>query len=231
MTRPSYNHLPEQLKNRYIIQRHGFSLANNEKLICSNPDIAIPPTGGPLNTGYGLHDKGKKQVKESALRLSKHLFPSQQKIDDNPVVIFCSPFKRTVETAEIIQGVLNDTVLQGKLGAPIKNLELRERWYGQFDMTNDDNYNICWADDAAAPDHGEHSQYDIESPSSVCDRATRFIVDEIESKMEGKTVILVAHGDICQIMLTAFKGTDAWRHREMEHVDTAHWRDTLDFLK
>lgn len=122
-------------------------------------------------------------------------------------------------------------MLQGKLGAPIKNLELRERWYGQFDMTNDDNYNICWADDAAAPDHGEHSQYDIESPSSVCDRATRFIVDEIESKMEGKTVILVAHGDICQIMLTAFKGTDAWRHREMEHVDTAHWRDTLDFLK
>ncbi|CAO3688510.1 unnamed protein product [Rhizopus microsporus] len=202
MTRPLYNHLPEQLKNRYIIQRHGFSLANNEKLICSNPDIAIPPTGGPLNTGYGLHDKGKEQVKESALRLSKHLFPSQQKLDDNPVVIFCSPFKRTVETAEIIQGVLNDTVLQGKLGAPIKSLELRER---------------C--------------QYDIESPSSVCDRATRFIVDEIESKMEGKTVILVAHGDICQIMLTAFKGTDAWRHREMEHVDTAHWRDTLDFLK
>lgn len=63
-SQPSYNHLPTTLKNRYIIQRHGFSLANNAGLICSNPDIAIPPTGGPLNTGYGLHEKGKAQVKE-----------------------------------------------------------------------------------------------------------------------------------------------------------------------
>lgn len=61
---PAYNHLPTTLKNQYVIQRHGFSLANNDKLICSNPDIAIPATGGPLNTGYGLHEKGKLQVKE-----------------------------------------------------------------------------------------------------------------------------------------------------------------------
>ncbi|KAI8338589.1 hypothetical protein BC941DRAFT_351341 [Chlamydoabsidia padenii] len=58
------NHLPLQLKNRYVIARHGFSLANNSKLICSNPDIAIPATGGPLGTGFGLHEKGKSQVKE-----------------------------------------------------------------------------------------------------------------------------------------------------------------------
>lgn len=64
MSQPSYNHLPKELKNHYIIQRHGFSLANNAKLICSNPDIAIPPTGGPLGTGYGLHERGKLQVKE-----------------------------------------------------------------------------------------------------------------------------------------------------------------------
>jgi hypothetical protein len=64
MSQPTYNHLSKTLKNHYIIQRHGFSLANNDKLICSNPDIAIPPHGGPLNTGYGLHEKGKVQVKE-----------------------------------------------------------------------------------------------------------------------------------------------------------------------
>lgn len=137
--------------------------------------------------------------------------------------MFCSPFKRTVETAEIIQGVLNET-LDGKVQRPTKTLELRERWYGQFDMTTDENYKVCWVDDEADPDHGEHSQYGIESPSSVCERTSRFIVEEIEAKMENKIVILVAHGDVCQIMLTAFKGTDAWRHRELEHVDTAHWR-------
>ncbi|GAN01492.1 phosphoglycerate mutase [Mucor ambiguus] len=231
MAQSAYNHLPKQLKNHYIIQRHGFSLANNDKLICSNPDIAIPATGGPLNTGYGLHETGKAQVKESATLLSKHLFPTQQAPagDDTPVVMFCSPFKRTVETAEIIQGVLNDTVLHGNVAAPIREMELRERWYGKLDMTSDDNYKLCWIDDAAEPDHGEHSQYDIESPSSVCDRATRFIVDKIENQMEGKIVILVAHGDICQIMLTAFAHTDAWKHRSLKHVDTANWRDTLNF--
>ena len=64
MAQPTYNHLPQVLKNHYIIQRHGYSLANDNKLICSNPDIAIPAIGGPLNTGYGLHEKGKVQVKE-----------------------------------------------------------------------------------------------------------------------------------------------------------------------
>lgn len=67
MSQPLYNHLPQTLKNHYIIQRHGYSLANDEKLICSNPAIAIPPLGGPLNTGYGLHEKGKIQVKEVSL--------------------------------------------------------------------------------------------------------------------------------------------------------------------
>ena len=163
--------------------------------------------------------------------LSKHLFPTQEAPagDDSPVVMFCSPFKRTVETAEIIQGVLNDTVLHGKVAAPIREMELRERWYGKYDMTSDKNYELCWLDDAAEPDHGEHSKNEIESPSSVCDRATRFIVDKIENQMEGKIVILVAHGDICQIILTAFAHTDAWKHRTLKHVDTANWRDTLDF--
>lgn len=162
--------------------------------------------------------------------LSKHLFPTQQAPtdDDEPVVMFCSPFKRTVETAEIIQGVLNDTVLHGKVATPTREMELRERFYGDFDMTSDDNYNVCWEDDKKAPLHGEDSQYKIESPSSVCDRATRFIVDKIENKMEGKIVILVAHGDICQIILTAFMRIEAWRHREIKHVDTANWRDVSE---
>lgn len=139
--------------------------------------------------------------------------------------MFCSPFKRTVETAEIIQGVLNDQrQADGHIAAPTREMELRERFYGDFDMTTDENYHVCWADDKAVPDHGEHSQYKIESPSQVCDRATKFIVEQIESQMQGKTVILVAHGDICQIILTAFMRIEAWRHREIEHVDTAQFR-------
>jgi hypothetical protein len=70
----TYNHLPRQLKNHYILARHGYSLANHDHLICSHPDIAIPPTGGPLGTGYGLHEKGKQQVKDVS-DLSAYLVP------------------------------------------------------------------------------------------------------------------------------------------------------------
>ncbi|KAI8097720.1 histidine phosphatase superfamily [Halteromyces radiatus] len=229
----TYNHLPRQLKNHYILARHGFSLANNDNLICSNPDIAIPSTGGPLGTGYGLHEKGKVQVKESATLLARHLFPtgSYQGNNKEPVKIFCSPFKRTMETAAIIQETLNHQVTFNKdnmVQDPTPNLQLRERWFGDFDMTSDDNYHICWQDDGLAPDHGEHSKHNVESCTAVCDRATQFIVDEIEANMEGKIVILVCHGDICQITATAFMHIEPWRQREIKHVETAEWRDTKE---
>jgi broad specificity phosphatase PhoE len=58
----------------------------------------------------------------------------------------------------------------------------------------------------------------------VAERAAEFI-KEIESKTQGKTVILVAHGDICQIIQTLFtEGAEPWQHRELEHVNTADWR-------
>lgn len=150
---------------------------------------------------------------------------------DKEVVIFCSPFKRTRETAEIIRAVLNETEgVRPVVDEPIQTIELRERFYGEYDMTSDSNYKLCWQDDATGPDHGEHSAKGVESPSSVCNRTTQFIASEIEAKMQGKLVILVAHGDVCQIMQTAFMRTDAWRHREMEHVDTANWRDMTPWV-
>lgn len=161
---------------------------------------------------------------QSAELLAQHLQPEKHK----QVVIFCSPFVRTRQTAEIIRNVLNEKLYNGAIDSPTPNIELRERFYGEFDMTNDDNYKLCWEDDAAAPNHGEHSSKGIESPSSVCDRTTRFISEEIEAKMADKIVILVAHGDVCQIMQTAFVRTEAWRHRELRHVDTADWRDMAD---
>lgn len=259
----TYNHLPQQLKNHYILARHGFSLANNENLICSHPDIAIPATGGPLGTGYGLHSKGELQVKEvikkkkkkkmimqvttqlthilkkSAILLGHHLFPSgkyEGSDEEEPVKIFCSPFKRTVETAAIIQQTLNTMLFNDddstsnnkRIRDATPAFALRERWFGDFDMTSDTHYDICWQADAEGPDHGEHSKHNVEAPTSVCARATQFIVESIEASMEEKTIILVCHGDICQITAAAFMRIEPWRQREIKHVNTAEWRDTLD---
>ncbi|KAI8388646.1 histidine phosphatase superfamily [Radiomyces spectabilis] len=224
MSRPTYNHLPTNLKNRYVIARHGFSLANNAGLICSDPAIAIPEAEGPLGTGWGLHDRGKEQVKASASLLVKHLTSKGSPLTDESIVIFCSPFLRTRQTAEIFRSTLNET-LSLNIAPATPNLSLRERFYGDYDMKSDENYKTCWADDATGPDHGEHSSSGVESPSSVCDRTTQFILDEIENKVQGKVVLLVAHGDVCQIMQTAFLSMEAYRHREVEHVETASWRE------
>ncbi|KAI9261087.1 histidine phosphatase superfamily [Sporodiniella umbellata] len=215
----SYNHLPKKLKNKYIVQRHGFSLANFKKIICSNPDIAIPATGGPLGDGYGLHLRGEQQVEQSAELLADYLKENDMK----DVLLYCSPFKRTVETAAITRKILNEE-LKAEIGEATQVYELRERWYGEMDLRLDINYQVCWSDDHGVPDHGEDSAYGIESPRTVADRVTRFIAEEIESKFEGKTIVLISHGDVCQILLTAFRGDEPWKHRSIKHVDTANWR-------
>ncbi|CAO3674209.1 unnamed protein product [Umbelopsis vinacea] len=196
--------LPQPLHNRYFIMRHGYSIANDNGLIVSMPENGIPTTGGPTGEGWALHERGKRQVYESATRLSDYL---------------------TRQTAEILHSVLVSTSsLSGvDIPAPVSNIVLRERGYGDYELQSDSNYDLCWGEDASET-HGENSKHNVESPRSVAERAAEFI-KEIESKTQGKTVILVAHGDICQIIQTLFtEGAEPWQHRELEHVNTADWR-------
>lgn len=224
----SPSHLLQQpLHNRYFIMRHGYSIANDNGLIVSLPENGIPTTGGATGEGWALHERGKRQVYESATRLSDHLFPADTTplLVEPEVVIFCSPFVRTKQTAEILHSVLVSTSsLSGAtIPAPEPNIVLRERGYGDYELQSDSNYDICWAEDASET-HGENSSHHVESPRSVAERAAAFI-NEIESKMQGKTVILVAHGDICQIIQTLFtEGFEPWQHRQLPHVNTADWR-------
>jgi broad specificity phosphatase PhoE len=219
--------LPQPLHNRYFIMRHGYSIANDNGLIVSMPENGIPTTGGPTGEGWALHERGKRQVYESATRLSDYLFPptTTPLLVDTPIAIYCSPFVRTRQTAEILHSVLVSTSsLSGvDIPVPVSNIVLRERGYGDYELQSDSNYDLCWAEDASKT-HGENSKFNVESPRSVAERAAEFI-KEIESKTQGKTVILVAHGDICQIIQTLFtEGAEPWQHRELEHVNTADWR-------
>ncbi|KAH8553771.1 histidine phosphatase superfamily [Umbelopsis sp. PMI_123] len=219
--------LPQTLHNRYFIMRHGYSIANDNGLIVSLPENGISTAGGPTGEGWALHERGKRQVYESATRLSDYLFPATTTplLVEPQVVIFCSPFVRTKQTADILHSVLVSTSsLSGtSIPAPEPNIVLRERGYGVYELQSDNNYEICWAEDASET-HGENSSSHVESPRSVAERAAGFI-KEIESKMQGKTVILVAHGDICQIIQTLFtEGFEPWQHRQLTHVNTADWR-------
>ena len=75
--------------NTLIIVRHGHSQANRSHIIASSPLNAVD--------GYGLTEKGKMEVSHSvASAFDKGLF-------DGSIVIYSSPFLRTIETSNIIE--------------------------------------------------------------------------------------------------------------------------------
>jgi len=100
---------------------------------------------------------------------------------------------------------------------------LRERFFGAFNGESDDNYNRVWENDAVSADH---TSWDVESVNSVMRRTSHLVLD-LESKVLHSNdvskwnCLLVAHGDVLQIMQTAFCKIDGTKHRGLPHLDTA----------
>ena len=184
------------LNNQYYVMRHGQSLANIAGLIVSHP-------GNGLNA-YGLSDKGRSQVTDGIRRSNL----------DASIHILSSDFKRAGETAEIVHRQLNcnhDIVFDERL---------RERYFGDLELQTDTRYQEVWAADKDDPDHGESG---VETVQSVLDRALAVVLD-FEQKYSTETCLLVAHGDILQILQTAFYQLAPHRHRQLPHLETAEVR-------
>ena len=184
------------LNNHYYVMRHGQSLANVEGLIVSQPENGLKR--------YGLSETGRQQVKagiaNSALGTSTR--------------IFASDFKRTRETAELVHSLLaceHSFELDSRL---------RERNFGELELGPDDAYNEAWAYDQL--DSATESR-GVETVSSVLQRSTAVIID-LEQRFTNQQCLLVAHGDILQILQTAFSELASYRHRELPHLDTAELR-------
>jgi len=188
------------LKNRYFALRHGKSEANLLGIILSNPAEGVPK--------YGLTDEGKAQVRASAERaLADGLLGAE-------TIIISSDFKRAIETARITQEVLG--------AAPIQLTDrLRERSFGFHEGKSNERYQLVWNDDAKDPTHTVES---VESVESVLERATSLILEQ-EEQFEGKTFLLVSHGDTLQILQTAFAGVSGAKHRSLPHLETAEIRE------
>ncbi|KAG0333839.1 hypothetical protein BG004_000675 [Podila humilis] len=186
---------------KFILFRHGNSLANQEFRIVSSMENGTATTGGPQGTGFGLSSQGVAEVTAS------------------------------LETSFDIPVAL-----------PEETLDLRERFFGEFEMRtpSDDLYQLVWNEDAIDP---FHEKYGVESVAMVTKRTTSVIrkmeleeqergdkenVSEEEEKEEvdeEAVVILVSHGDALQILQTAMRGWSGDRHRQLEHLDTANWRE------
>ncbi|MGM5483755.1 MAG: histidine phosphatase family protein [Nanobdellota archaeon] len=183
----------KKLKNNYFFMRHGESKANIENIIISEP------TAGKI--GYGLTFKGKNQVINS--------IESENSLDKN-TIIFSSDFLRAKETAMLVANIL-------KTSPVIFSSLLRERYFGDFEKTSDENYKKVWDYDVI--DY-RHKNNNVESVENIINRTTK-LVQEMENKYFNRNILLVSHGDVLQILQTAFFKIHPSKHRNLEHIHTA----------
>ncbi|MDR5865603.1 histidine phosphatase family protein [Halomonas koreensis] len=171
--------------------RHGHSLANQEGRI-----ISAPPRG---LVAFGLSPHGRAQL--DAL-LADWRWAEPQRI-------LHSDFRRTTETAERVAAHFGLTLAAEP--------RLRERYFGEFEGHSDARYAEVWARDARDP---ARCQDGVEPVTQVAARM-RSVLDELERRHRGETILLVSHGDPLQILLTALQERALSRHREREPLAPA----------
>ena len=201
----------EHLQQDYFALRHGQSLANVEGIIMSDPARAC--------TDYGLSEQGRNQATKAAEDV-RQAFHAQ---DYDSLVILASDLLRAKETATIVCDKIDLPILQNQV---IIETRLRERWFGEWDGTSDSNYEKVWHDDAL---DASHTKNGVESVNDVMARTTQCILEwdkRLAASRSDKRcmVVLVAHGDVLQILQTAFEKMDGRRHRELMHLETAQLR-------
>ncbi|GKY97078.1 hypothetical protein MPSEU_000666300 [Mayamaea pseudoterrestris] len=208
--------------NKIFALRHGQSRANVAGIICSDPSIAT-------TAEFGLSETGRIQAIQAGHAVADVLY-NDPEIEG--LCIISSDFARAYETAEAVRNVYQTTPhpIEGSnrrdnlpplyKGQVIVDIRLRERCFGDFDMQSDGNYPFVWDDDAKDSSHTLHQ---VESVDSVKSRAVA-VVNEYDALLQDHMIILVAHGDVLQILQTAFLQMDGRLHRSLEHLETAKLR-------
>lgn len=186
----------KQKQNRYYLMRHGESTANRQGLIVSHPQNAI--------NDYGLTTKGAEQVMNAAL--STRL--------KNDTVIICSDYKRARETAEIVKSILG---CSAELHLEPK---LRERDFGQWELTDHKNYETVWRNDIS---HPQKKINDVETVNKVLERCLS-VIEDLENKHRNRTILLVGHGDVLQVLLSYQHNIDPRFHRSLSSIGNADIR-------
>lgn len=218
------NHLLQRtsLTQSYNALRHGQSLANVAKIISSDPKVST--------VQHGLSDVGKEQARSAGEAFAEEY--TQKSGNDNHyrgVAIFSSDFTRARETASLFADALRNADVPIYSGGVVLERRLRERYFGDLNGGPDTRYQEVWDVDVHDADHEE---FNVESANSVLERTTKLIT-ELDDRLQSASeeggpcwkCILVAHGDVLQIMQTGFlKHEDASMHRSLDHLETASLR-------
>ena len=163
-------------KNNFFVVRHGEAESNTLGILSSNPKV-----------NHHLTEKGREQAKTAG-----------EKLKDTEVdIIYCSPFVRTRETAEIIAE---------QIGYPKDKIVFDERlheiYVGVLDGKPDAEYQAFFESREAkfwkTPEGGENY-------TTVKNRMTDFIYD-VNSKHEGKKILVVSHNTPIWLMFAGMNG-------------------------
>jgi len=189
------------MNNDYFALRHGQSQPNVLGIVLSGLEDG-------KKEEYTLTKEGEGQVQISVKKAK------EEELLGSDTIIYSSPFSRAKKTAEIAKEVL------GVEAEIIFDDRLRERWFGDWEKTDNTAYEKIWKEDRVNP---EHKIKNVESALEVQKRITS-LIEDLEEKYIGKNILLVSHGDTLQILQTGFLKISASEHREVPHLHTAEIR-------
>ncbi len=174
--------------NQYFVMRHG-EAENNVKEVASSD----------INDGYGLTERGQKQVKEATPKLKS------EKVSK----IFASPFLRTRQSAELIAL---------ELGIPTEKIifddRLKEFNFGDFSGKP-------FADYLAFEEKNMSAYVDpIAGGESYLEAKRRFgdFIYELETSFSNETILIVTHGIGPEVLEAIIRGADGVESKKI--IDT-----------
>jgi broad specificity phosphatase PhoE len=172
------------MTTRIYLIRHGATILSAEDRFAGAIDV-------------DLSDEGRRQAEALAVRLS----------DDHLSAVYCSPLKRTVETATIIaqpQGLM-----------PIPRDGLREINHGRWESLRRCDVETQFPEEYAAweEDPFIYAPLEGESGLSVMARALP-VIREIVLKHTGENVAVVSHKATIRLIISSLLGFDPRGYRD-----------------
>ena len=172
------------MTTRIYLIRHGATILSAEDRFAGATDV-------------DLSDEGRHQAEALALRLS----------DDHIMAVYCSPLKRTVETATIIaqsQGLI-----------PIQRDGLREINHGRWESLRRSDVEAQFPEEYAAweEDPFIYAPLEGESGLSVMARALP-VIREVVLNHAGENVAVVSHKATIRLIISSLLGFDPRGYRD-----------------
>jgi broad specificity phosphatase PhoE len=174
----------ETMTTRIYLIRHGATILSAEDRFAGATDV-------------DLSDEGRRQAEALAVRLS----------DDHITAVYCSPMRRTIETATIIARPQELT--------PILRDGLREINHGRWESLQRSEVEAQFPEEYAAweEDPFIYAPLDGESGLSVMARALP-VIREVVLNHVGENVAVVSHKATIRLIISSLLGFDPRGYRD-----------------